>query len=257
MELNRAKGSPPLYYQLKELLEEKILSGEYPPGFMLPSEQELEKQYSLSRITVRQALNELSMEGLILRKRGSGTIVQMGKLFDEQLVTIKSFTNEMKDRGMKPGTVSMNFTMEAASRDVAQRLGLRAGERVCKMERVRSGNNVPVVVIISYFAGKHEAALSGMHRDASVYEVLKENGTIISRASDRYTAGHVGSDLVKMLDITAGTPVLIRTRIAYDSNDEAVEFTRCYYNSDLYSYTVELTDVVPGKKGGPNNGTGL
>ena len=251
MELNKAKGAPPLYYQLKELLEEKILSGEYEPGYMLPSEQELEKQYSLSRITVRQALNELSMEGLILRKRGRGTIVQVGKLLDEKLMSIKSFTNEMKDRGMIPGTVSMKIDFEEANRDVAQRLGIKAGERVCKLERVRSGDAMPMVVFISYFTTKFEKILKNMHRDASLYEILKENGTVISRAQDRYTAGLVGSDIAKMLDISVGTPVLIRTRIAYDPQGDAVEYSRCYYNSDLYSYTIEMTDTIqPGTQRG-------
>ena len=240
MELNKSKGAPPLYYQLKELLEEKIANGEYPVGSMLPTEQELEKRYSLSRVTVRQALNELTTQGLILRKRGNGTIVQAEKLLDEQLETIKSFTEEMKERGMRPGTPSFQYSMEAASKEVAQHLQIQPGEKVCKLERVRSGNNVPIVVFVTFFAKKYESFFSNCGKTDSLYALLRENGVVLTRTSDRYTAGLAGKEIASKLGISAGSPVLIRTRVSYDSKGKIVEYSKCYYNSILYSCNVEM-----------------
>ena len=248
MELNKSKGASPLYYQLKELLEEKIRSGEYPVGSKIPSELELEKQYSLSRVTVRQALNELANEGLVLRRRGLGTIVQAGKLLNEQLTSIKSFTLEMQERGVVPGTRSIVHSTEIASKEVAQHLIISPGEIVHKVERVRTGNDLPVVVFNSYFAGKYGDILINMRKEASLYEHLKDNGVLIKRASDNYIAVLADIEIARMLEIPVGSPVLRRTRVSYDTNGDVVEYSKCFYNSSLYSCSVELMAIMGAAK---------
>ena len=240
MELNKSKGAPPLYYQLKELLEEKIVNGVYPVGSMLPSEQELEKQYSLSRVTVRQALNELVTQGLILRKRGSGTIVQAEMMLDEQLGTIKSFTEEMRERNMTPGTPVFQYSTEPANKEVAQHLKIKTGEKVCKLERVRSGNNVPIVVFITFLAKKYENILSKCGKTDSLYALLRDNGIAVIKASDRYTAGLASKEIASKLKISVGAPVLIRTRVSFNLQGTIVEYSKCYYNTSLYSCHVEM-----------------
>ena len=88
--LDFTKGAQPLYFQIKQIFKEKMESGQYKIGEVLPSERELQKIFKVSRITVRQALNELVSEGYLSRKRGKGTFVIPHKI-EEELSVIKSF----------------------------------------------------------------------------------------------------------------------------------------------------------------------
>lgn len=93
------RNSPlPLHYQLKQHLLEKIESGEWKPNDLIPSEQEMQNSFGLSRITVRQALSDLVYEGLLIRERGRGTFVAPPKM-THSLEERKSLTEFMTEKG--------------------------------------------------------------------------------------------------------------------------------------------------------------
>ena len=94
--LDDSKGAPPLYLQISQILRDKILRHEYDYGDRIPSEKDLQDQYEVSRITARQAIQELEQENMVERARGKGTIVTYQPCIDEYLNTIRSFTDEMK-----------------------------------------------------------------------------------------------------------------------------------------------------------------
>ena len=89
----------PLYFQLQEILRQKIMDGEYPEGVIIPSESELQKTYSVSRITVRNAIEGLVFEDLLIRKQGVGTIVAPRRVV-EDFSSLKSFTEKMSSQGV-------------------------------------------------------------------------------------------------------------------------------------------------------------
>jgi GntR family transcriptional regulator len=93
----------PLHQQLKATIEEHILSGEWLPGTQVPSERELCEQYDISRITVRQALTALVMEGRLIRAQGRGTFVGSPRI-EQQLTQLTGFTQDMQARGKRPST---------------------------------------------------------------------------------------------------------------------------------------------------------
>lgn len=103
-QLDFNKGAIPLYIQIKKIIKDKILSNEYAPGDAIPSEAQLQKRFGVSRITARQAIAQLETEGLVERARGKGTRVIFQNKIEEELIGIKSFTNEMLERGITPGT---------------------------------------------------------------------------------------------------------------------------------------------------------
>lgn len=122
------KSPLPRYYQLKEIMREKIRSGEWKPGDLIPSERELGEQYGISRMTARQAITELVNEGLFYREQGKGTFVSRRKI-TQQLIHLTGFTEDMKARGQQPGTRVLSAEMRPAEEAVAERLRIKPGSR--------------------------------------------------------------------------------------------------------------------------------
>ncbi|TYR78825.1 GntR family transcriptional regulator [Priestia megaterium] len=242
MKLDHSKGAAPLYYQLKEIIQDKIVSGEFEVGSIIPSELELQKQYSLSRITVRQALNELVQEGYLNRQRGKGTIVLGEKLMNEQLVTIKSFTDEMNERGLTPGTLSVAIVLQKANQEVAKQLKISLGEEVYKITRVRTGDGVPIVVFKTYLPKTVCKDGNLFETTDSLYESLRERGIVIKKTLDKYEAIIASTEISRLLEIDTGSPLLKRSRVSISNAGKVVEFTKAYYNASLYSYNIELQD---------------
>src|SRR5258708_39864193 len=111
------RNSPlPRYYQLKEIIRERIRSGEWKPGELIPSERELSEQYKISRMTARQAITELVNEGMFYREQGKGTFVSRHKI-TQQLIRLTGFTEDIKTRGQRPGTKVLSAQMSPADED--------------------------------------------------------------------------------------------------------------------------------------------
>ena len=141
--------SIPLYYQLQNILREKIKSGEYEPGGHFPTEDELAQSYRVSRITVRQALAVLEKDGLILRRRGSGSIVTEGRPPLEPM-KLTGMIEDIISMGVKTRTRIIDFGFVHATRKVAERLKLEEDAKVLRIERVRLIKRLPVSYTLSY-----------------------------------------------------------------------------------------------------------
>ena len=145
------KQSPvPLYYQLAEMIEARIVAGDLQPGDRLPSERDLATQAGISRMTARQALTWLAERGAIEVRHGVGTFVAQPKLTSDPLHLL-GFTEQMMATG---GTVSSSVLAQevlAAPPSVAAALGLAPGTDVVRIMRLRSLNGTPVLLETSYF----------------------------------------------------------------------------------------------------------
>src|SRR6476659_66204 len=119
------RGGPlPRYYQLKEIIRERIVTGEWEPGSLIPSERELCERYGISRMTARQAITELVNEGLFYREQGKGTFVSRHKI-TQQLINLTSFSEDMKARGQRPGSKVVAAQMVPADEALAERLRIK------------------------------------------------------------------------------------------------------------------------------------
>src|SRR5690349_24938010 len=114
MMVESLRGGPlPRYYQLKEIIRERIMAGEWEPGALIPSERELCEQYGISRMTARQSITELVNEGYLYREQGKGTFVAQPKI-TQSLTTLTSFTEDMKARAQRPITRVLSREMYPA-----------------------------------------------------------------------------------------------------------------------------------------------
>src|ERR1700687_2665493 len=115
------RNSPlPRYYQLKEIMRERVRAGEWKPGDLIPSERELGETYGISRMTARQAITDLVNEGLFYREQGKGTFVSRNKI-TQQLIRLTGFSEDIKARGQRPGSKIISAKMVPADETIAER----------------------------------------------------------------------------------------------------------------------------------------
>lgn len=241
MKLNYNKGSIPLYLQIYEILKEKIETKYYAYGDLIPSEMELEKNYKVSRITVRQAIAELEKAGYVKRERGKGTSVTFEECINESLSEIRSFTTEMESRGLTPGTSFVDIQKQDADDDVAMSLNIEPGDPVFYLQRVRTADDEPIVIFETYLSGDYEFPLEKEKYAQSMYLVFDEIGVCIpTRVQENFQAILANQRIAKLLGVKIGSPIFKRTRISYTKENKAIEYTISYYRGDRYSYSVQL-----------------
>src|SRR3712207_709606 len=138
----------PLYFQLAELIKEQIKHGALKPGYRLPAERELAEQAGISRMTVRQAINHLVLEGVLVVKHGAGTFVAEPKLTHEAL-HLSGFTEEMARRGIAATSRVLEQALVAPAQPVAAALKLEPDDLVVKVVRLRLLADAPVLLEMS------------------------------------------------------------------------------------------------------------
>ncbi len=240
MELNRGRGAPSLYIQIEDIIKEQIENCEYDYGDILPSEKELESMYSVSRVTVRQAVNDLVKEGYLQCSRGIGTMVVFEKI-DENIKRVISFSKEMEQHGIKMKTSYCHISLEKSGKHPASKLNINENDEVYKLVRVRCAKSAPLVYSITYLKKSCELPLDETMYNESLYDLLETQYNIkIIKGQDTFEATLANKTIAGFLEISVGASVFKRSRITFDQNNNIVEYTICYYPGDKYKYSVEL-----------------
>jgi GntR family transcriptional regulator len=229
------KGLIPLYHQLFEILHDKITTGKWQPGDMIPAESELITQYKVSRVTVRKVLDMLVKEGLIVRERGRGTHVAYTRL--EHVTTrIVSFTDDMRQRGFATGTKVLFAGLMSAPEGIARQLGIREGDELARIDRLRLADGEPMCVEQSYIV---HALMPGILDHDFAARSLREvkfvrYGIRWSRARQTIQAVLAPPELSHLLSIKTNAALLYIERVSFSQNDTPVELLRVFYRADRY-----------------------
>lgn len=240
-ELDFGREALPLYVQLKKIIKADIMDGTYAYGERIPAEIEFQNQYQVSRITVRRAISDLEKDGYVLRARGKGTKVIYQKSIEENLGKIRSFTEEMKQRKKIPGTRSMKISYECAPPEVAEAFGIKEGEPVLCLRRVRSADGEPIVYFVTYFPSSLSMPMAEERYQGSMYELFEELGIHKpTRVIENFKSVNATNEIAEKLSIKEMEALLVRTRISYNYRQEVIEYTNSYYRGDRYSYVMEL-----------------
>jgi len=231
----------PLYLQLKELLRSYILDGTYAPHSKLPSENELIKQYKVSRITVRQALRDLQKEGLIFSIQGKGSFVTKPKAVQD-LTRLQGFGEAMSRHGLETYSKVVSIKCLAAEKNVAAALNLEKGQDVFEFVRIRYLNRSPVSLDISYFdpaIGDRLQKEDLVSRD--IFEILENNfGLVLESADLTIEATIADEEKSKLLKIEPNSPLLRLERLTYSKGHVPVDFEYLYYIGDFYRYRLRV-----------------
>ena len=213
----------PLYLQIENQLRNIIREPEYKKGKMLPNEVDLSKQLGISRNTLRQAINNLVTEGLLVRKKGIGTIV-VNQSVSSKAKNWLSFTQEMKE--------------------ICRFFSITDEKKILKLERLRGNPEFPFVYFISYFNPR--IGLTG-NEDFSrpLYEILEQDYSSVAKISKEEISAQLADKfLAQKLEIKPGDAILIRKRFVYDPGGRPLEWNIGYYRADSFVYTLEFEREV-------------
>ena len=227
----------PLYYQLKEIFLEKIESEELKEGDMIPSENELQQIYGVSRATVRNAIQLLVNEGFMEKKKGRGTFVKRRKI-EEQLPVLKSFTEEMA--GIDAGKKVISAKYMNPSPAIRARLNLAAAESVFSLKRMMLVDGKPLGILHSYIPAKFKLGLDEDY-SKSLYRILERNGVRLKDADQTIEASMSDKEQTRLMGQKRSFSTLVIRRVAYSINGEVVEYVKGVYHGDRYRYTCRLT----------------
>ena len=243
MELSRTDPVP-LYQQLKNHLNKMILDGRLVPGQRLPSEKELQDQFGISRITVRQALQELTSEEKIVRVPGKGTFVLEPKV--EPLTALTSFSENMRAQGLEPSYRHAHVELITPPAKVGTVLGLGEAEKAVHIHRLMLADGIPMAIQDEFlphsvYRCNPRLFTPEVLNVTSLYNLLeRELDAPLVRAEEYVDASKASPDEAKLLEINAGDLVLVITRIAFTQDDTPLEYVKLIFRADCYRYRVEL-----------------
>lgn len=228
----------PIYYQLE--VEIKELIKELNPGDPIHSEREFSEKYGISRMTVRQAINNLVAEGVLVRKRGKGTFVAAPKV-EQELSGMTSFSEDMKKRGLTPQTKILDFKKIASTMNIASNLNIQEGDMVYEVTRLRIADDIPMALETSYIPVQLIIGLQEEILHASFYEYVEKTLNLkISHASQTLQSTLSKLEESVSLGIEEGAPVLLMERFGYLENGIPFEYVKSIYRGDRYKFVIDM-----------------
>ena len=234
-------GLVPRYYQLKQILEKRILLGEFQPEDQFPTDESLCDEYGLSRGTVRRAIDMLVEEGRLRRKQGRGTFVTV-PLLVPVFFRLSSFDDEMHQRGRTPATKLLHLKVVRASEPVANDLELTLGEEVIEISRLRLADGLPMAFETRYLAYKICPDLLNEDLEKqSIHSLLIDKYNIpLIRARHMIEARVLTTQEAEVLQVRPGSAGFFVSRVTYTLNDRPVTRYHIVYRGDEYRFTAEF-----------------
>jgi len=241
--LNRSEVSVPLYVQIAEHMLSRIEAGELTPGDRLPSERELSEKLGVNRLTLRRAFRVLEDQGLLIRRRGSGTFVAEAKI-EWRAGRLIPFTKGAQRRGYIPGARVILFEHRSAEATVAKELELSVAAPVYYVHRLRYVNRAPAVLERFVVPAERFPGFEGQNlAERSLYEVMEtEYGVSVSRARQSLEPVIATEYEAELLGIRRGAPLMLERRLTVDQNGQPVELGRDLYRGDRFRF---VTEVAP------------
>jgi GntR family transcriptional regulator len=232
------KSSTPLHVQVEALLREMIKLPDYQNGKTLPNEVDLAIELKISRSTLRQAINKLVYEELLVRKKKSGTKVARPKVSSKSMNWL-SFSQEMRARGTTIKNYELHVSWVLPDDHLAEFFEIAKEKKILKLERLRGDTDKPFVYFISYFHPR--TGLTGEEDfKRPLYDILERDYNIaVDLSREEISAKLADKNIAGKLEIELNSAVLVRKRYVFDQGERPVEFNLGFYNAESFSYTIE------------------
>ena len=234
----------PLYTKVSEYVMGKIQSGEWPVGYMLPTELELCDQFGLSRPSVRTALLSLVNDGYLYRVKGKGTFVTTPQRLEESTIFIESFAEEMHCQGKNTQTEVLEFRIMQAEERICKLMGLAEGATVIKLTRLRYCQDHieegPIVLTTSYFTTKLSFLQNYDFSSISVHHAMAEHGM-----ARKHTEKHINATILdprssRLMCVENGSLALVISSITRDTDNELIEYCESLYPSARNEFILKI-----------------
>ena len=227
-------GSEPLYLRVERSLASQISDGIWGPGEYLPSEQALQERYQVSRTTIRKAIGDLVVDGLLEIDRGNGTRVVDAQVPQAE-PNMMSFSATMRALGHEPGVRDTHACLMDAP-DEGVSAGQFPGGRIVHISRVHTADDEPVSLSESWLPAAAFAGVDvgGIAARESLYAELSALDVGIIQVRDRYGIAEASEAEASALDIGRGIPLLCVDRIGYTALNRPIETSRILVRTDRY-----------------------
>lgn len=229
------------------LLRDEILAGTHPPGTSLPGELRLAEMHSVSRVTIRRALDALVADGLVERHAGSGTMVKGAASLPLQIrADFATLMPHIRQMGEETTARLLSFSYGEPPLPVAEALRLAPGGRAQRAVRLRSVQGLPFSHLTTYVpediaSGYSEADLAS----TPLFRLLEARGVRIDHAQQSVSAVLAAPEVAEALETSVGAALISLTRVAYDADGKGVEYLAALYRPDRYRLELTLNRVGP------------
>jgi GntR family transcriptional regulator len=230
-------SSLPLYQQLQRALREAIDKRIFGPDEALPAERQLATDLAMSRITVRKAIDGLVVEGLLVKRPGSGNFINTR--IEKNFAKLTSFSEDMRARGRTPRSVWLKRSEGTVTPEEALRLRLSPGAPVYRFNRIRYADEIPMCLEYATIVAACLPTLETV--GISMYEALEDAGNRPVRALQRLSAVLLNAEQARLLQSKEGDAGLCVERLGFLRDGRAVEFCRSYFRGDMYDFVAELS----------------
>ncbi|TLY74472.1 MAG: GntR family transcriptional regulator [Gammaproteobacteria bacterium] len=230
-------NSLPLYQQLQRALRHAIETRVLGPDDALPPERDLAVELSVSRITVRKAIDGLVNEGMLVRRQGSGTFVRAR--VEKNFSKLTSFSEDMRARGRTPRSVWLRRSAGTVTPEEALTLRASPGTPVYRFHRIRFADDAPMSLEYATILASCLPSLDAV--ESSLYEALERAGNRPTRALQRLRAVLFTAEQADLLQSKEKDAGLLVERLGFLKDGRAAEFTQSYYRGDIYDFVAELS----------------
>lgn len=230
----------PVYFQIESILRNRIQAGGR-PGAALPSEAELATEFRVTRSTIRRALGSLEADRIIVRRKGSGTFVS-DEPMDVQVKKLTGFIDDLMAHGVKTRAKVLECRTAVATPAIVERLGVRLGDPVLYVSRIRFVDERPLALTRGYLAWdvgqrvmtENLEVIPIIHLITKKYRIaiVEAEQTVEAILADPETAGH--------LEVPVGSPLLDVERVYYGRRHQPRYYARSVFRADRYKFTVAL-----------------
>jgi len=235
----------PLYYQLLQIIKQKIISGEYKPGDTIPTEHELMEKYKISRTPVRQAVLQLVNDGFLNREKSKGTFVLAPPARFRFIEGLQGFSEDMKRRRIPFHNKVLEKDVIHANEKISQRLMVNKGDLVFFMKRLRVVSDKPFLIDYHYIPYQICKGIEDyIDGDISLYETMENNYQIRFHHGWREFEPIIPTsrEEIELLDIPPSTSLLLVQSVVYDNEPKPVD----YFEAVIHGRFV--VDIVYTKK---------
>ncbi|MFF2875849.1 GntR family transcriptional regulator [Gottfriedia sp. NPDC057991] len=237
MSVNRKKG--PLYLQIKEMIKDRILHGVYPIHTNIPSEPQLEEEFSVSKITIRNAIKELVQEGYLEKKSGKGTKV-IANVTSAKLSKGKRFTEILVEEGHH---ITKKVLSIKKPEIIADSIPYSVfGDKYVQIERIYLLENEPYIHFTHFISIEVAEEEIEDIQISSLYRFLEENNIRLESFRDEFAVAIAPDHVCEILNLEKGTTTLKRIRRSSDEDGNVLEISEGYYNTAKQNYVVTYND---------------
>jgi GntR family transcriptional regulator len=243
----RPDGPHPLYKQIKYALLSAIQNQEILPGEKIPSLENLCQQYSVSRMTARQAVQELVREGRLHTVIGKGTFVSKNRKVETSMNTVWGFSDAFASPNDKHLSKLLSMTVQKSGPEIGEKLNISPDKKIYKLSRIRLINHDPVAVEYSHLPFNHFPNLDSFDwNNVSLYAALREKYHInLSHGKQFVEAGSATNEIAALLEVQPESPLLIMDRIIMSNAGWYVEYAHTYYRSDRIRLLIQMSNDEP------------